>query len=91
MELVPMQTLFNLFGVECPSWLEGVEIEGDWLNSEYVYENRTHTWEFKETDHGYLVRHLVLVFNGAECTLSAFIDGELRLLSFWDESSHFET
>ncbi len=89
--MVTMQTLFDNFDVDCPSWLSDVILEDDWLNSNYKFENNEHQWEFQELDMGFVVRHLLLVYNGKECTLSAFIDGDFRLLEFWDEEDHFIT
>lgn len=86
-----MQTLFDNFGVDCPSWLSDVIVEDDWLDSDYRFENNEHIWEFQELDMGFVVRHLLLVFDGKECSLSYFVDGEFRLLKFWDEEGCFIT
>ena len=91
MEFITMQKLFDNFGVDCPSWLSDDKIEDEWLNSDYTFENGEHKWEFQEFDMGHLVRHLILRYDGKECSLSYFVDGEFRLLNFWDEEGCFIT
>jgi len=71
--MIKVKDFFELYGLDCPSWLAWEMLEREWLDcSHTIGDDGVHRWELKD-----LLRHVVLVYDGDSYVMQGFdSDGE---------------
>ena len=68
--MISVLELFDKDNILCPEWLSYLQLEDDWIESVYSYEDGKHTWNLKND-----FKDVRITFDGEEYNFYA-IDGE---------------
>lgn len=70
--MIPILELFDRDNILCPEWLSYIQLEDDWLDSVYSYEDDKHTWNLQND-----FKNVRITFDGEEYNFYAIEEDEL--------------
>lgn len=73
--MISILDLFDKDNILCPDWLSYLQLEDDWMDSIYSYEDGKHTWNLQND-----FKNVQITFDGKEYNFYVLEEDELSCL-----------
>lgn len=73
--MISILDLFDKDNILCPDWLSYLQLEDDWMDSTYSYEDGKHTWNLQND-----FKNVQITFDGKEYNFYVLEEDELSCL-----------